>query len=549
MLQKTVSWSGMALLVWCLTSTEMIGAPGGKKKQKPLPAAEIFKLCSPAIASLDIFDENHKPLGTATGFIVTPEGRIITNQHVIQNARYMAVRLTNGDVYDSVDVVETDLRRDIAILKIKAIKLPVLEMGDSDEVETGEQVYSIGNATGLSNTLQQGVVSGIRQIDGSRWLQIAASINPGNSGSPILNDHGQVVGIAKGRKDAENIGFAIPINYARGLMESKAQVSLALYYMINKRPANTSSPGIGSGPGQMVGGVPGGVAGRTASAAPGSATGTPASAAPFTPQATRQQQDMILSKIGSWTIDDAKLELGPPLKEEETPNTRVAKALEYAMPGTIYGSVTLWFNNTSKKLFNATFYYSPRPTWQNVMDSLKAETGCAEFIERKVSTHMQYWCRTQAVSFYVLPDGTIERRIHTRSPAASTVPGGVLGGVIASVPAVTPPPPPPVRTGEKPATPQRIRVGGNVQGANLTHHVSPVYPPLAKQARVQGTVRFTAIIGKDGTVQNLQLLSGHPLLVPAAEEAVKQWQYKPTLMNGEPVEVVTQIDVNFTLSQ
>src|ERR1051326_4382426 len=165
MLQKTVSWSGMALLVWCLTSTEMIGAPGGKKKQKPLPAAEIFKLCSPAIASLDIFDENHKPLGTATGFIVTPEGRIITNQHVIQNARYMAVRLTNGDVYDSVDVVETDLRRDIAILKIKAIKLPVLEMGDSDEVETGEQVYSIGNATGLSNTLQQGVVSGIRQID------------------------------------------------------------------------------------------------------------------------------------------------------------------------------------------------------------------------------------------------------------------------------------------------------------------------------------------------------------------------------------------------
>lgn len=96
---------------------------------------------------------------------------------------------------------------------------------------------------------------------------------------------------------------------------------------------------------------------------------------------------------------------------------------------------------------------------------------------------------------------------------------------------------------------QRIRVGGNVQAANLIRKVTPQYPPLAKQARVQGTVKFQAIIGKDGTIQNLQLLTGHPLLVPAATDAVKQWLYKPTLLNGEPVEVVTQIDVNFTLSQ
>ena len=77
----------------------------------------------------------------------------------------------------------------------------------------------------------------------------------------------------------------------------------------------------------------------------------------------------------------------------------------------------------------------------------------------------------------------------------------------------------------------------------------PAYPPLAKQARIQGTVSFTAIIGTDGTIQNLQLVSGHPLLVPAAQAAVSQWVYRPTLLNGEPVEVITQIDVNFTLSQ
>jgi protein TonB len=77
----------------------------------------------------------------------------------------------------------------------------------------------------------------------------------------------------------------------------------------------------------------------------------------------------------------------------------------------------------------------------------------------------------------------------------------------------------------------------------------PVYPPLAKQARIQGTVRFTAIIGRDGTIQNLTVVSGHPLLLAAAQSAVVQWKYKPTLLNGEPVEVVTQIDVNFTLNQ
>lgn len=123
--------------------------------------------------------------------------------------------------------------------------------------------------------------------------------------------------------------------------------------------------------------------------------------------------------------------------------------------------------------------------------------------------------------------------------------GGVLGGVIGSIPNAAPPPPPK----EKPKTPSQIRVGGNVQAAKLVRQPKPTYPPLAKQARIQGTVKFNAVIGKDGTIQNLQLVSGHPLLVPSATEAVKQWVYQPTLLNGEPVEVITQIDVNFTLSQ
>jgi TonB family protein len=97
--------------------------------------------------------------------------------------------------------------------------------------------------------------------------------------------------------------------------------------------------------------------------------------------------------------------------------------------------------------------------------------------------------------------------------------------------------------------PQRIRVGGNVQQTRLVRQPKPIYPPEAKMARIQGAVKMRAVISKDGRIQQLELISGHPLLAPAALEAVKDWVYEPTFLDGNPVEVVTQIDVNFTLSQ
>ena len=97
--------------------------------------------------------------------------------------------------------------------------------------------------------------------------------------------------------------------------------------------------------------------------------------------------------------------------------------------------------------------------------------------------------------------------------------------------------------------PGTIRVGGNAQANKIVNKPVPVYPPLAKEARIQGTVRLTVHIGADGTVKDLQLVSGHPLLVAAAVDAVKQWVYQPTLLNGNPVDVLTEVDVNFTLSQ
>src|ERR1700691_6173653 len=117
--------------------------------------------------------------------------------------------------------------------------------------------------------------------------------------------------------------------------------------------------------------------------------------------------------------------------------------------------------------------------------------------------------------------------------------GGVLGGIIGGTGSNLPPPPKP--------TQQRIRVGGNVQSAKMIRQVQPVYPQIAKTAHVQGTILLHAIIAKDGSVQELTYVSGPPLLMKAAQDAVREWRYQPTLLNGEPVEVETTISVIFTL--
>jgi protein TonB len=115
--------------------------------------------------------------------------------------------------------------------------------------------------------------------------------------------------------------------------------------------------------------------------------------------------------------------------------------------------------------------------------------------------------------------------------------GGVLGGMLSNTPVAIPK-----------AAPQRVRVSQGVSQGLLIHKVQPSYPALARQARIQGVVVLQALIGKDGAIQNLHVVSGHPMLTGAALDAVKQWKYKPYYLNGEPVEVETTVNVNFTLS-
>lgn len=138
------------------------------------------------------------------------------------------------------------------------------------------------------------------------------------------------------------------------------------------------------------------------------------------------------------------------------------------------------------------------------------------------------------------------QRVSGVVPVPGTVPGGI-NGLLAQLTAIQEAPPPPA---PKPAPRQRqepVLVSSDLQAARLLHRIEPVYPALARQARVSGVVQLEAIIGEDGAIRQLRVLSGHPLLVPSARDAVSQWRYRPTLLGGVAVPVLTRIDVNFRL--
>lgn len=165
--------------------------------------------------------------GQGTGFIIDKEGHILTNYHVVAEARQVEVTLSNRKKYRAT-IVGTDRPHDLAIIQIKATNLTPVTLGDSRNLRVGQKVYAIGNPFGLSGTMTRGIVSSIRPVqepDGMRIdeaIQTDAAINPGNSGGPLLNWHGEVIGIntmiASSVGQSAGIGFAIPINTAKAVL-------------------------------------------------------------------------------------------------------------------------------------------------------------------------------------------------------------------------------------------------------------------------------------------------------------------------------------------
>jgi S1-C subfamily serine protease len=165
--------------------------------------------------------------GQGSGFVIDKDGHILTNYHVIAEARQVEVTLHNRKKYKAT-IVGTDKSHDLAIVQIKAPDLQPMTLGDSANLQVGQKVYAIGNPFGLAGTLTRGIVSSIRQVqepDGlviEEAIQTDAAINPGNSGGPLLNWHGQVIGIntmiASSVGQSAGIGFAIPINTAKAVV-------------------------------------------------------------------------------------------------------------------------------------------------------------------------------------------------------------------------------------------------------------------------------------------------------------------------------------------
>lgn len=192
------------------------------------PAVVSVTSTAPATRNVLGFGPIEAPQTSGTGFVITSDGLIATNKHVVQNGEQFTVTTSNGQTYDG-KVVAKDPSNDIAFLKVEANGLPVADLGDSDRVEVGQWIIAVGNALGeLQNTVTVGVISAKERSatpSGSDTfyglLQTDAAINPGNSGGPLVTLGGQVIGInTLIAGDAEGIGFAIPINELKKDLES-----------------------------------------------------------------------------------------------------------------------------------------------------------------------------------------------------------------------------------------------------------------------------------------------------------------------------------------
>jgi S1-C subfamily serine protease len=185
-----------------------------QSQEKPLSAADIFKRVSAAVVTITTSD------GFGSGVSLDEKGIVVTNLHVIRGNERATIRFANGDAYDDVSVLEVDARRDLVLLKIKGFKLPIVQLGDSEQIAVGHLVYAIGAPKGLELTLSNGIVSGLRDTgEGYRAVQTSAALSSGSSGGGLFDSQARLIGITSFKiRDGENLNFAVPINYVRGLL-------------------------------------------------------------------------------------------------------------------------------------------------------------------------------------------------------------------------------------------------------------------------------------------------------------------------------------------
>ncbi len=171
--------------------------------------------------------------GLGSGFIISSDGLIATNLHVIGEGRAISVELSDGKKHAVVAIQATDRTSDLALIRIDAKNLPALELGDSDQLKDGQSVVGLGNPEGLRNSVVTGVVSGRRMLDGRNMIQLAIPLEPGNSGGPLLDRFGNVQGILTLKSAiTENLGFAMPVNALKPLIKKPNPIPMSKWLTI-----------------------------------------------------------------------------------------------------------------------------------------------------------------------------------------------------------------------------------------------------------------------------------------------------------------------------
>jgi S1-C subfamily serine protease len=203
--------------------------------KKALPS--VVNITSTTVA-FDFFYGAVPQKGMGSGFVIDGEGHILTNYHVIEGARQVEVTTSDKSKYKA-QVIGVDPPHDLAVIQIPNSKVTAAEIGDSKSLVVGQKVFAIGNPFGLSGTMTRGIISSIRSVRGEHGfideaIQTDAAINPGNSGGPLLNSHGQVIGINSmiltgGAEQSAGIGFAIPINTAKAVLDDLVHLGHARY--------------------------------------------------------------------------------------------------------------------------------------------------------------------------------------------------------------------------------------------------------------------------------------------------------------------------------
>jgi hypothetical protein len=345
---------GLVLLLFNLVSAQQVGSGSPS-------AGDIFKKSSPAVVLIELYNDKGEVSASGSGFLISSDGRILTNYHVIAHAKQATVRLANKDAYDSVDVLDIDKRKDIALIKIKAVDVPYLPLGKSSSVDVGDRIFSLSTPLGLlQNTLSEGIVSGIRLADGYRYFQVSAPISHGSSGGPILNVSGEVIGItALTIEEGQNLNFAVPIDYAKGMLTSNQPRTLASIYEPEPPPDKPA----------------------TTAAVPMPAS-APAPSLPAIPEEMKKSSAIYLQgKLGVWTLGDATKELGQYISYRQGVPATSADIFAFDDPTKQFRQIELSFSKGNLKL--AGIYAYPfkltwdecKQLWGNKVKTLKNADG------------------------------------------------------------------------------------------------------------------------------------------------------------------------------